>query len=310
MEFFKRIPNVDFMAVRKPALIASIIVLLIALGSLAVQGLNLGVDFTGGIVAEVHFPSGTDLPQIRNAMQQGGFPDATVQHFGTPQEALIHLRAEAKSATGEIGPRIMSAVHKAAPDAQLRRVDIVGAQVGSDLTRKGVTAVIVTLALMLLYLGFRFEWRLAAGAIAATFHDIVFLIGFFSIFKMQFDLTVLAAVLAVMGYSVNDTVVVFDRIREDFRKIRRADSREIINAAVNQTLSRTIMTSGLTLLVVIAMLVVGGPVLAGFSLCLLIGIMVGTYSSIYIASGVALMLGVSRHDLMIKKKEDLVDDRP
>lgn len=310
MEFFKNIPHIDFMRVRKIAVAASIVVLLIAIGSLAYQGLNLAIDFTGGTVVEVHYPQATDLGAVRNALHSGGFADASVQHFGTPEEVLIHLQAQNDGKNNSIGARVTELLQKANPGAQVRRVDTVGAEVGSDLAQKGGIAITVTLVLILFYLAFRFEWRLALGAVAATLHDIVFVIGFFSIFRFQFDLNVLAAVLAVMGYSVNDTVVVFDRIREDFRKLRRASAYEIVNAAVNQTLSRTIMTSGLTLLVVIAMLAVGGPVLFGFSLCLLVGIVVGTYSSIYIASGVALMLGVSRQDLMIKKKEDLVDDRP
>jgi preprotein translocase subunit SecF len=278
---------------------------------LGVQGLNLGIDFTGGVVAEVHFPGATNVTDVRDALRQGGFPDATAQQFGTPQDVRINMRARSEAEAEGIGERVMAVLHKIAPDAKLTQAPtVVGAQVGSGLAAKGITAILVTLALMLIYLWFRFEWRLAVGAIAATFHDLVFVIGFFSIFRFQFDLTVLAAVLAVLGYSVNDTVVVFDRIREDFRKKRRASAREIVNAAINETLSRTIMTSGLTQLVVIAMLIVGGPVLFGFALALFVGILIGTYSSIYIASGTALMLGVSKQDLMIKKKEDLVDDMP
>ncbi|HET7371237.1 MAG TPA: protein translocase subunit SecF [Gammaproteobacteria bacterium] len=311
MEFFKSIPHIDFMAVRKPALIGSIIVFVIAIVSLGVQGLNLGIDFTGGVVAEVHCPGATNVTDVRDALRSGGFPDATAQQFGTPQDVRINMRARTEAEAEGIGQRVMAVLHKIAPDAQLTQPPtVVGAQVGSGLASKGITAIMVTLALMLIYLWFRFEWRLAVGAIAATFHDLVFVIGFFSIFRFQFDLTVLAAVLAVLGYSVNDTVVVFDRIREDFRKKRRASAREIVNAAINETLSRTIMTSGLTQLVVIAMLIVGGPVLFGFALALFVGILIGTYSSIYIASGTALMLGVSKQDLMIKKKEDLVDDMP
>lgn len=311
MEFFKKIPHLDFMAVQKPALIGSVIVLIIAIGSLVVQQLDLGIDFTGGVVAQVHFAQAADTDQVRDALHKGGFPDAAVQQFGTPQDVRIQVRAQGESEAGHIGTRVMTVLHKVSPDAKLAEAPtFIGAQVGSSLAQKGAIAIFVTLALILIYLWFRFEWRLAVGAVAATFHDIVFVIGFFSIFQFEFDLTVLAAVLAVMGYSVNDTVVVFDRIREDFRKMRRGTPREIVNAAVNETLSRTIMTSGLTLLVVIAMLIVGGPVLHNFALCLLVGILVGTYSSIFIASGTALLLGVSKQDLMVKKKEELVDDMP
>ncbi|HET6726388.1 MAG TPA: protein translocase subunit SecF [Gammaproteobacteria bacterium] len=312
MEFFKGIPQIDFMAVRKPALIGSVIVFFIAIGSLGFQGLNLGIDFTGGLVAEVHLPGDANINDVRDTLRQGGFPDATVQQFGSPHEIRIQMRAHADQAEAqEIGARVIAVLHKVAPDAALAHAPtVVGAQVGSGLAAKGITAIMVALALMLIYLWFRFEWRLAVGAIAASFHDLVFVIGFFSIFRFQFDLTVLAAVLAMLGYSVNDTVVVFDRIREDFRKKRRSSAREIVNAAINETLSRTIMTSGLTQLVVIAMLIVGGPVLFGFALALFVGILIGTYSSIYIASGTALMLGISKQDLMVKKKEDLVDDMP
>ncbi|HET8552146.1 MAG TPA: protein translocase subunit SecF [Gammaproteobacteria bacterium] len=314
MEFFHDIPRINFMAARKPAMIGSIIVLIIAIGSLSIQALNLGIDFTGGVVTEVHFPNNADVTQVRDALHKGGFPDATVQQFGTPRDVRIQMRAKGQvkaTETTAIGNDVMAVLHKVAPDAKLSTAPtFVGAQVGSSLARKGAIAILVTLALILIYLWFRFEWRLAVGAVAATLHDIVFVIGFFSVFQFQFDLTVLAAVLAVMGYSVNDTVVVFDRIREDFRKKRRATAFEVVNSAINETLSRTIMTSGLTLLVVIAMLAVGGPVLFGFALCLLVGIIIGTYSSIFIASATALMLGVSKQDLMVKKKEELVDDRP
>jgi preprotein translocase subunit SecF len=310
MEFFHGIPHIDFMQARKPFMIGSVIVLIIAIGSLSIRSLNLAIDFTGGIVAEVNFPHTADTTRVRDALRKGGFTDATVQHFGTPQEVLIHLRARNEAESKGIGKRVMAAIHPVAPKAQLRRTNIIGAQVGSALASKGAIAIMVTLALILVYLWFRFEWRFGVGAVAATLHDIVFIVGFWSIFQLKFDLTVLAAVLAVIGYSVNDTVVVFDRIREDFRKKRRATPYEIVNAAINETLSRTLMTSGLTLLVVIAMLAVGGPVLFGFALCLLVGILIGAYSSIFIASATTLMLGVSKQDLMVKKKEELVDDRP
>lgn len=310
MEFFHGIPNLDFMRFRKPFMAASVIVIVIAIVFFVIRGLNLGIDFTGGITAQVKFAQEVDTTTVRDAMQDHGFSHASVQHFGTPTEVLIHMRPRNEAETKQLGPQVLAAVHTVAPKATLSQVNIVGAEVGSNLASKGTFAVIVTLAAILVYLWFRFEWRLAVGAIFSTFHDIVFLVGFFAVTQIKFDLTVLAAFLAVIGYSMNDTVVVFDRVREDFRKQRRATPYEVVNAAVNQTLSRTIMTSVMTLLVVIAMLAVGGPVLHGFALALLAGIFIGTYSSIFVASASALMLGVSKNDLMVKKKEDLVDDRP
>jgi preprotein translocase subunit SecF len=310
MEFFHGIPHLDFMRFRRPFMAGSIVVIIIAVAFFAARGLNLGIDFTGGITAQVKSPQAIDVTAVQGAMRGNGFPHASVQHFGTPTQALIHMRPRNEAGTKGLGPEVMAAVHNVAPKATLSQVNIVGASVGSNLAGKGTIAVVVTLAAILIYLWFRFEWRLALGAIFSTFHDIVFLVGFFSILQIKFDLTVLAAFLAVIGYSMNDTVVVFDRIRENFRKKRRASSYDIVNTAVNETLSRTIMTSVMTLLVVIAMLIFAGPVLHGFALALLVGILIGTYSSIFVASASALMLGVSKEDLMVKKKEELVDDRP
>lgn len=310
MEIFRGVPHFDFMSMRKWTLIGSAIVVIVSIASLGYQGLNLGIDFTGGIVVEAHYKQPVELTKVRATLRKGGFPDATVQHFGASSDALIHLRSQGAAKDKAAGTRVGELLIHASPKVEIRRTDVIGAEVGSDLASKGITAIVLTLVLILVYLWFRFERRLAIGGVIATLHDIVFLVGFLSVFRVQFDLTVLAAILAVMGYSINDTVVVFDRIREDFRKRRRAGPREIVNLAINETLSRTIMTSGMTLIVVVAMLIVGGPVLHGFSLTLLVGILIGTYSSIYMASGVALLFGISKQDLMIKKKEDLVDDQP
>ncbi len=311
MEFFHKVPHINFLAARKMAMGMSVVVLIIAIVSLVIHGLNLGVDFTGGVTVQVSYPQPADLRQIRNTLSAVGYKDAIVQNFGTPEDVLIRLQPKQGESGKNTGGAVMDALHKVTPQVKLEQVNFVGPEVGKDLATKGALAFFLTLTGILLYIWFRFEWRLALGGVAATLHDVVFVVGFFSIFHLEFDLNVLAAVLAVMGYSVNDTVVVFDRIREDFRKLRKGTPFEIINLAVNQTLSRTIITSGVTLLVVIALLILGGPVLHGFSLALFVGIIVGTYSSIYIASATALMLGVSKKDLMVRIKEDKkVDDMP
>ncbi len=311
MEFFHKVPQINFLAARKLAMGMSVVVLIVAVVSLFINRLNLGVDFTGGVTVQMTYPQAANLREIRNALGQAGYKDAIVQNFGTPESVLIRLQPKKGVSEKDTGSAVAAALQKVTAQAKLESVNFVGPEVGKDLATKGALAFFLTLTGILLYIWFRFEWRLALGGVAATLHDVVFTIGFFSIFHLEFDLNVLAAVLAVMGYSVNDTVVVFDRIREDFRITRKGTSFEIINLAVNQTLSRTIITSGVTLLVVIALLILGGPVLHGFSVALFVGIIVGTYSSIYIASATALMLGVSKKDLMIVVKEDRkVDDMP
>ncbi|HET7921429.1 MAG TPA: protein translocase subunit SecF [Gammaproteobacteria bacterium] len=311
MEFFHKTPNIKFLALRKLAIGLSLLVLVLCVLSLSFHGLTLGVDFTGGITVQVSYPEAADVRQVRNTLAQAGYKDAVVQNFGTPRDVLIRLQPKPGVSGNDTGNAVMAALQQVTPKVKLEQVNFVGPEVGKDLATKGTLAFILTLGGILLYIMFRFEWRLAVGGVAATLHDVVFVIGFFSITHKEFDLNVLAAVLAVMGYSVNDTVVVFDRIRENFRKMRKGSPFDIINTSINQTLSRTIITSGVTLLVVIALLILGGPVLHGFSIALFVGIVVGTYSSIYIASATALMLGLDKSDLMAKRKEDKpVDDMP
>ncbi len=311
MEFFHKVPNINFLKARKLAMGMSVVVLIIAVVSLFINKLNFGVDFTGGVTVQVAYPQPAELRQIRDTLAAAGYKDAIVQNYGTPEEVLIRLQPKQGVSDKDTGSAVLTALQKASSSVKLEQVNFVGPEVGKDLATKGALAFFLTLTGILLYIWFRFEWRLALGGVAATLHDVVFTVGFFSLFHLEFDLNVLAAVLAVMGYSVNDTVVVFDRIREDFRITRKGTPFEIINLAVNQTLSRTIITSGVTLLVVIALLILGGPVLHGFSVALFVGIIVGTYSSIYIASATALMLGVSKKDLMVVVKEDRnVDDMP
>lgn len=310
MEFFHKVPHINFLGVRKLAMGMSIVVLIAAIASLATRGLNFGVDFTGGVTVQVAYPTSVDLKDVRSALAAGGFENAVAQNYGTPQEVLIRLQTAKGESDKDAGNKVVTALQKTQPNVKLEQVNFVGPEVGKDLATKGALAFAVTLFGILIYIVLRFEWRLALGAVAATLHDVVFVVGFFSLLHIEFDLNVLASVLAVMGYSVNDTVVVFDRIREDFRKMRKGTPIEIMNAAINETLSRTIMTSGVTLLVVIALLILGGPILHGFSLALFVGIIVGTYSSIYIASATALMLGVSKSDLMPVQKDKVVDDMP
>ena len=310
MEFFHKVPKINFLGVRKLAMTMSVVVLIAAVASLAIRGLNFGVDFTGGVTVEVSYPTNVDLNKVRADLAAGGFENAIAQNYGTPQEVLIRLQAAQGESDKDAGEKVLAALQKSEPQVKLQQVNFVGPEVGKDLATKGALAFVITLVAILIYIILRFEWRLAVGAVAATLHDVVFVVGFFSLLHIEFDLNVLASVLAVMGYSVNDTVVVFDRIRENFRKMRKGTPVEVMNASINDTLSRTIMTSGVTLLVVIALLVLGGPILHGFSLALFVGIIVGTYSSIYIASATALLLGVSKSDLMPIQKDKLVDDAP
>lgn len=311
MEFFHKVPHINFLGLRKFTFAASITVLVLAVVSLSIHGLNFAVDFTGGVTVQVSYPQTANLQQIRGTLATAGYKDAIAQTYGTPEEVLIRLQPKKGVSGKDTGNEVLALLRKADPQVRLEQVNFVGPEVGRDLATKGALAFILTLAGILVYIIFRFEWRLAVGGVLATLHDVVFVVGFFSVFHLEFDLNVLAAVLAVMGYSVNDTVVVFDRIREDFRIMRKGTPIEIINLAINQTLSRTIITSGTVLLVVIALLVLGGPVLHGFSVALLVGTIVGTYSSIYIASAIALVLGVSKKDLMVKVKEEKhVDDMP
>jgi preprotein translocase subunit SecF len=310
MEFFHKVPHINFLAARKVALAASTVVFLAACISLATRGLNLGLDFTGGVVVEIGFPKVPDLNALRKLVTVSGFPHADVSRFGHHPVVLIRLRPRHKTVGKQVAATLARTVVAHYPGSRVVSEELIGPQVGSALREKGITAMVATLVLILLYVAFRFEWRFAVGAIAATIHDVVFTIGFFSFTGIGFNLNVLAAILAIMGYSLNDTVVVFDRIREDFRKYRRGTPLELMNIAINETLSRTLMTSFMTLLVVIALLLVGGPVLRGFSIALFVGILVGTYSSIFIASATALMLGVDRSDLLPRRREDLADGRP
>ena len=297
--------DLDFMQHRKAAMIFSAVLILIALGSVIVQGLKLGIDFTGGILLEVGYQEEAELQQVRSTLGEAGFGDATVQLFGTPKDVLIRLAPKEEESGAELSDRAFNALNKAAGgNAELRRVEFVGPQVGDELTEDGGLAILYAMFGILVYVALRFEYRFSLGSVIALFHDVIITVGIFSLFRIEFDLTVLAALLAVIGYSLNDTIVVFDRIRENFRKIRKGTVLQIINTSLNQTLARTIVTSATTLLVLLALYFMGGEIIGGFALALIIGVVVGTYSSIYVASTAVVMLGVSRSDLMpVKKKE-------
>ncbi|MGD8569414.1 MAG: protein translocase subunit SecF [Gammaproteobacteria bacterium] len=308
MRLFKKVPNYDFMGKRYIALALSAILFLGSVTSLFVKGLNFGLDFTGGTLIELGYSQPVDLKQVRDTLASGGFPDAVVQHFGTSRDVLVRIAPEGDENDSALSTRVTEMLQKATQDKiDLRRVEFVGPQVGDELANDGGLAVLYALICIFIYVFFRFEWRFALGSVIALFHDVTITLGVFSILGLGFDLTVLAACLAVIGYSLNDTIVVFDRIRENFRKIRKGSTLEITNASLNQTLSRTLMTSFTTLLVLIALFIVGGEIIHGFATALIIGIVVGTYSSIYVASTAAVILGVSRMDLMPVQKEGAVE---
>lgn len=312
MKFLSRSVEIDFMGKRRYALILSGLLMAIAFASLAYRGLSLGIDFTGGTLIELGYPQPVDLDQVRATLEGAGFDRAVAQHFGSAHEALIRLPSDPEQSSAVLSNRVVNLL-KAETDKNLevRRVEFVGPQVGEELREDGGLAMIYALFGILIYVALRFEYRFAFGAIIALIHDVVITIGFFSLTQIDFDLTTLAAILAVIGYSLNDTIVVFDRIRENYRKIRKSDSVAIINVSINQTLARTLITSLTTLLVLLALFLFGGEVIHGFALALIVGVIVGTYSSIYVASTALILLGVSKSDLMPVKKEGAeFDQRP
>ncbi|NJD31043.1 MAG: protein translocase subunit SecF [Gammaproteobacteria bacterium] len=311
MEFFHKKTSYPFMGTRRRWYAVSAVLILASLVSLAVQGLNFGIDFTGGVVMEFAFPKAADLEKVRDDLGKAGFGDAAVQSFGTSSDVLVRLLPRKNQDVNQIGQSVLAAMQAHEPGVELRRTEVVGPQVGQDLAEKGALAVLFTFLLILAYVAFRFQWKLGVGAIVAALHDPIIILGFFSMSRMTFDLPALAAILAVIGYSLNDTVVVFDRLRERFLSMRKGTSEQVIDAAINETLSRTVMTSGTTMITVLALLFFGGEILRGFSVALTIGIVVGTYSSIYIASALALDLKLTARDLMpVQREKDAVDDMP
>ncbi len=303
----------NFMSGRKIAMAISALLILISLGSLVTRGLNVGIDFTGGTVIELGYPNTVDLQPIRETLVKAGYGDAIVQHFGSAKEVLVRLAPREGQDKAEVSSQVIQLLRQqaAGEEVQVRRVDFVGPQVGEELREDGGLAVLYALIAILIYVSLRFEYRFSLGAVAALIHDVVITLGVFSVLQLEFDLSVLAAILAVIGYSLNDTIVVFDRIRENFRKLRKRTPIEVVNISINETLSRTLVTSLTTLLVLFSLYLFGGEVIASFALALIIGVLVGTYSSIYVASSTALMMGISRIDLMPpEKNENEADARP
>lgn len=299
MRLFNFKTAINFMRMKVPALVISTILVLGSLFSLFTQGLNLGLDFTGGTVIEVKFEQQADLSKVRTALADNGFADAQVAYFGTSQDVMIRIAPRADLDQKAIGEQVLTTLNTVAETpVTVRKVDIVGSSVGDELKEDGFLAVLAALVVILIYVAARFEWRFSVGAVLSLLHDVIITMGLFSVFQLEFDLTVLAAILALIGYSINDTIVVFDRIREMFRKLRDANVDETVNEAITSTLSRTTMTSFTTALTLIVLFMMGGAMIHGFATALLFGIAIGTYSSIYIASSIAVLLGASREDLM------------
>ena len=308
MQILKDKLNIDFMGKRKLALFISLVLIIISIAAMFMRGLNLGIDFTGGTLVEVGYAQAVELNVVRKALDENNFKDAIVQHFGTAKDVLIRLPVtKTGDDKAELSNNVLDAL-AATGAPEMRRVEFVGPQVGDELRDKGGLAMLYALIGILIYVALRFEWRFSLGSVAALIHDVLLVVGFFAITQVEFDLTVLAALLAVIGYSLNDTIVVFDRIRENFRVIRKASPESVINTSINQTLARTLMTSITTLLVLIALFLFGGEVIHAFSIALIVGVIVGTYSSIYVASSSLLTLNVSKEDLMPVERENVSED--
>ncbi len=326
MEFLRAQTSIDFLGRRRSAVLISGLLIVISIVSIAVRGLNFGIDFTGGTLVEVAYSEPVAVEDVRAALNSAQIENALVQHFGTASDVMIRLPVTTDD-TAQLSSTVVAALRSPFGESldetrpgqvqqcvvasgvtedchvQMRRVEFVGPQVGDELTEQGTLAMLYALLGILIYVAWRFEWRFALGSVAALIHDVVITVGAFSIMQLEFSLAVLAALLAVIGYSLNDTIVVFDRIRENFRKMRKGSAVSIMNASLNQTLRRTILTSVTTLLVVLTLLLVGGEVIRGFAAALIIGVLVGTYSSIFVASPTVLVLGITREDMMTVKKE-------
>lgn len=312
--------GIVFMAFRKIAMGFSALLLLISIGSLAINGLKYGLDFTGGTQIEVEYQTSADLSKIRGQLSEAGFGGAIVVHFGADTEVLIRLQGseseQPKQRAGEeesnsLSDQILNVLESNGDDVEIKRVEFVGPQVGEELKEDGGLGMIFALLVVMGYVAFRFQYKFSVGAVVALIHDVVIVLGIFSLLGLEFDLTVLAAILAVIGYSLNDTIVVADRIRENFRRVRQATPMEIIDISLNETLGRTLVTSITTLLVLIALFTVGGELIHGFSIALIIGVLIGTYSSIYVAANILMLMNITTQDLMEPVKEGAeLDDMP
>jgi preprotein translocase subunit SecF len=313
MRFLNRTTDIDFMGKRTITLVLSVVLIVMSIGSLVVRGLNFGLDFTGGMLIEVTYPAAPQISDVRRNLESAGLSDAIVQTFGTASDIVVRIPPRSsEESDAELSTIVLSALQKDFEDEiVMRRVEFVGPQVGEELTEQGILSVVYALIGIFLYVMFRFQWRFSVGAVVALVHDVVISMGILSILQIEFDLTVIAALLAVIGYSLNDTIVLFDRIRENFPQMRKANSTAVVNTSVNQTLSRTMMTSLTTLLVLMALFTFGGEIIHAFAFTLIVGVLVGTYSSIYVASTSLIRLGVSKFDLLEVEKEGAhLDSRP
>jgi preprotein translocase subunit SecF len=311
MEIFKIKKDIPFMSYGRLTTAISLITFLFAVLFLATKGLNLGVDFTGGTVVEVSYPQSADLIKVRRAVDGIGLNEATVQNFGSSHDVMIRLPLKKGVTSAQLSEQVLSALKKEDGSVEMRRVETVGAQVGQELYENGALALLLVSIGIMAYLALRFEWRFAVAAIIANMHDVIIILGFFAFFQWEFNLTVLAAILAVLGYSVNESVVVFDRVRENFRKMRKATVVNVIDNAITRTMSRTVITHFCTQLMVLSMLLFGGETLHNFSLALTIGILFGIYSSVLVACPIALYLGVSRENLITgAEKKETIDEMP
>ncbi|MBS0299023.1 MAG: protein translocase subunit SecF [Proteobacteria bacterium] len=308
MEFFRFNHNIPFMRWRHVGAVISIVTFLLSVYFIAVKGLNLGVDFTGGTVLEVSYGQAADLEKVRDVLTGLDMPDASVQNFGTSRDVLIRLPIKPGISSAQLSETVMAVLKQVDSAVTMKRVEFVGPQVGSELLENGALALLFVSLGIVVYLAMRFEWKFGVAGIIANLHDVVIIVGCFAFFQWEFSLTVLAAILAILGYSVNESVVIFDRIRENFRKYRKASLTEIIDSAITQTMSRTVITHGCTQIVVIAMLLFGGEVLYYFALALTIGILFGIYSSIMVGSSIIMLLQVKREDLVKMEKKPLEND--
>ena len=312
MKFLNSKTNIDFMSRRKIALVLSTVMIIASIASLAIRGLNFGLDFTGGTLIEVGFQTAPDTTDVRNNLSNAGF-DAIVQTYGAATDIVVRIPpSKVEESSAELSTRVLAALSQDVEgEIEMRRVEFVGPQVGDELKEQGILAVIYAMVGVFLYVMFRFQWRFSVGAVAALFHDIIISMGVISLVQIEFDLTVVAAILAVVGYSLNDTIVLFDRIRENFPRYRKREPVDVVNTSINETLSRTLMTSTTTLMVLLALFFFGGEIIHGFAFTLIAGVVIGTYSSIYVASTALLMLGVSKYDLMeVEKEGATLDARP
>lgn len=302
---------IDFMRWDNLAFAISGLLLIISIAIIGVRGFNWGLDFTGGTVIEISLDQPANLDDMRAAMEKAGFADPVVQNFGSSRDVIVRLPPTTGTAGQELGNKVIGLINADIDkNATVKRIEFVGPSVGSDLAQAGAMALLIALISILIYVGFRFEWRLALGAVIALAHDVIITMGVLSLFRIEVDLTIIASLMSVIGYSLNDSIVVSDRIRENFRKIRRGTSYEIMNVSLTQTLSRTIMTSATTLMVVLMLYIFGGALLEGFSLTMLIGVSIGTVSSIYVASALALKLGMKREHMLQQKVEKEGADQP